>query len=118
MDATLLETPLVMPPDGLHKSTTDAEAARLRGLEPPAYWLEIANELQWTTPPTVGLQGTLGDFTYFAGATGNPSVQCIDRWPADRVALHYEREDIRSWRQCSKSPSRDDQRCTHRCHHV
>ena len=93
MDATLLETPLVMPPEGLHKSTTDAEAARLRGLEPPAYWLEIANELQWTTPPTVGLQGTLGDFTYFAGATGNPSVQCIDRWPADRVALHYERED-------------------------
>jgi acetyl-CoA synthetase len=82
-----------MPPAGLHAATTEAEAARLRGLSPSAYWLEIASELAWDKPPTVGLQGTLGDFTYFAGAYGNPSVQCVDRWPAERVALRYERED-------------------------
>jgi acetyl-CoA synthetase len=82
-----------MPPAGLHAATTPAEAARLRGLSPSAYWLEIASELAWDKPPTVGLQGTLGDFTYFAGAYGNPSVQCVDRWPADRIALRYERED-------------------------
>jgi acetyl-CoA synthetase len=93
VDATLLNTPLVMPPAGLHAAATEAEAARLRGLSPSAYWLEIASELAWDKPPTVGLQGTLGDFTYFAGAYGNPSVQCVDRWPADRVALRYERED-------------------------
>ncbi len=91
MDATLLEVPLVLPPAELHPSTT--EAPRLRGLDPSAYWLEIASELQWDVPPTVGLQGALGDFTYFAGAYGNPSVQCIDRWPAERIALLYERED-------------------------
>src|SRR5450755_1575106 len=82
-----------MPPAGLHAATTEAEAARLRGLSPSAYWLEIASELAWDKPPTVGLQGKLGDFTYFAGAYGNPSVQCVDRWPAERVALRYERED-------------------------
>jgi acetyl-CoA synthetase len=88
-----LNTPLVMPPAGLHAATTETEAARLRGLSPSAYWLEIASELAWDKPPTVGLQGKLGDFTYFAGAYGNPSVQCVDRWPAERVALRYERED-------------------------
>ncbi len=93
MDATLLATPLVMPPAGLHAVTTPAEAARLRALAPSDYWLEIARELKWDKPPTVGLEGTLGDFTYFAGAYGNPSVQCVDRWPADRLALRYERED-------------------------
>ncbi|HEY4182292.1 MAG TPA: acetate--CoA ligase [Kofleriaceae bacterium] len=93
MDNALLTTPLVMPPRSLHAATTADEAARLRALAPSDYWLEIAREIQWVTPPTVGLQGTLGDFTYFAGATGNPSVQCLDRWPAERIALHYERED-------------------------
>jgi len=93
VDRTLLEHPLVMPSAALHAVTTPAEAERLRGLAPSAYWLELANELTWDVPPTVGLQGTFGDFTYFAGARGNPSVQCVDRWPADRMALRYERED-------------------------
>ena len=93
MDATLLNTPLVMPPARLHAATTTSEAARLRGLSPSDYWLEIASELAWDKPPTVGLQGTLGNFSYFAGAYGNPSVQCVDRWPPERMALRYERED-------------------------
>ena len=82
-----------MPPASLHAAVSAAEAQRLRGLVASDYWLEIARELAWDKPPTVGLQGVLGDFTYFAGAYGNPSVQCVDRWPAERVALRYERED-------------------------
>ena len=93
MERTLLEHPLVMPSADLHAVTTPAEAARLRALEPSAYWLELAKELAWDRPPLIGLQGTLGDFTYYAGAYGNPSVSCVDRWPAERVALRYERED-------------------------
>ena len=93
MDTTLLAAPLVFASDRLRPAATAAEAARLRALEPSAYWLEIARELQWTAPPTRGLDGVLGDFRYFPGATGNVSVNCLDRWPAERVALHYERED-------------------------
>lgn len=65
-------------------------------MTPEAYWLTIAKELRWTVEPTVGLEGALGDFRYFPGATGNVSVNCLDRWPADRVALEYEREDGRT----------------------
>ncbi|HEY1546594.1 MAG TPA: acetate--CoA ligase [Kofleriaceae bacterium] len=93
MDTALLETPLVFPSNRLRPATTAAEAARLRALSGSDYWLEIARELAWTKPPTRGLDGGFGDFTYFAGATGNVSVNCLDRWPAERVALHYERED-------------------------
>ncbi len=93
LDPTLLETPLVHAPPRLRPSTTTAEAARLRALEPSAYWLEIARELVWDDPPTRGLDGRLGEFRYFSGATGNVSVNCVDRWPPDRVAIHYERED-------------------------
>jgi acetyl-CoA synthetase len=93
VDTTLLETPLVFAPKRLRPATTAGEAARLRSLDPSAYWLEIARELAWIEPPTRGLDGTFGDFRYFAGARGNVSVNCLDRWPAERVALHYERED-------------------------
>jgi acetyl-CoA synthetase len=93
MDKSLLQTPLVMPDAALRPITTAAEAARLRALDPQAYWLELARELQWDRAPTVGLEGGFGDFRYFPGATGNVSVSCLDRWPAERVALRYERED-------------------------
>ncbi len=93
VDPNLLQTPLVYAPAQLRPSTTQAEASRLRALEPSEYWLEIARELVWDAPPQRALDGTFGDFRYFAGAHGNVSVNCLDRWPADRVALHYERED-------------------------
>ncbi len=93
MHSSLTAQPLVGPSKGLRPSTTPANAARLRGLEPPAYWLEMARDLVWDRPPEVSLEGGLGDFRYFPGATGNVSVNCLDRWPANRVALHYERED-------------------------
>ncbi len=86
MDLSFLEQPVVMPPATLRPATTPAEAARLLGLDPSAYWLEIARELVWDRPPEVALEGGLGDFRYFPGATGNVSVNCLDRWPAERVA--------------------------------
>jgi len=93
MDRTLLGQPLVMPGDRLPAVVSTAEAARLRALDPDAYWLEIARELRWDVAPTKGLAGKLGDFAYYPGAKLNVSVNCLDRWPEDRVALHYERED-------------------------
>ncbi len=93
MDRALLEQPLVNPSARVKAPTSAAEAKRLQELSPSDYWLAIAKELVWDTPPTQGLEGKLGDFTYFAGARGNVSVNCLDRWPAERVALRYERED-------------------------
>jgi len=93
MDPALLEAPLVFAPPQLHATATPEQAARLRGLAPAEYWQEIARELTWSTPPTRALEGTFGDFTYFRGATGNVSVNCLDRFPPERDALLYERED-------------------------
>ena len=96
MDRALLETPLVHAKKTVVPSTSAEEAARLRALSPEDYWLAIAKELVWTEPPTTALEGKLGDFRYFPGAKGNVSFNCLDRWPADRVALEYEREDGKS----------------------
>ncbi|MFC4453889.1 acetate--CoA ligase [Deinococcus sonorensis] len=95
MEKSLLEHPLVPPTEALTATAPVSleEAARLRALDPSTYWLEIARELTWTTPPTTGLNGILGDFRYYPGATGNVSVNCLDRHPPERVALRYERED-------------------------
>jgi acetyl-CoA synthetase len=93
MEKTLLEQPLVMAPDRVKPATTPQDAARLRALPADDYWLAMAQSLVWDRPPERALDGTLGDFRYFPGAMGNVSVNCLDRWPAQRVALHYERED-------------------------
>ncbi|MHA0043199.1 acetate--CoA ligase [Deinococcus sp. PEB2-63] len=95
MDPALLSHPLVPPTPTLSAAApvSPEDAARLRALDPQAYWLEIARELTWVTPPTTALDGTLGDFEYFPGATGNVSTNCLDRHPPERVALRYERED-------------------------
>ncbi|GBF05156.1 AMP-dependent synthetase/ligase [Deinococcus aerius] len=95
MEKSLLEQPLVPPTESLKAAApvSPEEAARLLALDPPAYWLEIARELTWFTPPTAALEGELGDFRYYPGATGNVSVNCLDRHPPGRTALLYERED-------------------------
>src|SRR6186713_1611298 len=93
MDRSLLAQPLVTASPALRATCSPEEAARLRALSPGQYWLAIASELAWTEPPTTALEGQLGDFRYFPGARGNVSVNCLDRWPGERVALRYERED-------------------------
>ncbi|GGQ94740.1 acetate--CoA ligase [Deinococcus ruber] len=98
MDDALLHAPLVSPTTALSAAApvSAAEAARLQALPPAEYWLEIARELNWMTPPEVALEGSFGDFSYFRGGTMNVSVNCLDRHDPQTVALHYEREDGRS----------------------
>src|SRR5438046_181771 len=93
MDKTLLEQPLVNAPSRVRGATTPERAAELRALAPDDYWMQIARELPWDVAPSVALRGELGSFDYFPGAKTNVSAVCLDRWPRDRVALHYERED-------------------------
>lgn len=93
MDRSLLEQPLVHAPSRIRGAVTPERAAELRALAPEAYWLAIARELPWDVAPTVALRGALGDFDYFPGARTNVSAVCLDRWPAERVAILYERED-------------------------
>ena len=95
MDEALLHAPLAWPTPALAVSApvSESQAAQLLALSPTEYWLGIAGELEWITPPTQGLSGGFGDFGYFAGATMNVSVNCLDRHDPQRPALHYERED-------------------------
>ena len=95
MDDALLRAPLVIPTEYLRVTAPVSlqEAERLKALPPSDYWLELARELDWFTPPTVGLEGHFGDFSYFRGASMNVSVNCLDRHDPGKVALHYERED-------------------------
>jgi acetyl-CoA synthetase len=93
MDKTLLEHPLVHASSRVRPAVTPARAALLRSLSPESYWLQVAHELPWDVAPTEALRGKFGDFEYFPGAKTNVSAVCLDRWPRDRVALHYERED-------------------------
>ncbi|WP_407570854.1 acetate--CoA ligase [Deinococcus altitudinis] len=95
MDDALLRAPLVTPTEHLRATAPVGlqEAERLNALPPSDYWLELARELDWFTPPVVGLEGRFGDFSYFRGASMNVSVNCLDRHDPAKVALHYERED-------------------------
>lgn len=95
MDDALLRAPLVPPTAHLRATApvSAREAERLKALPASDYWLDVARELDWFTPPTVGLEGGFGDFSYFRGGTMNVSVNCLDRHDPARVALHYERED-------------------------
>ncbi len=56
----------------------------------PEYWAQVARQLEWFTPWTQVLDGTLPDARWFIDATSNVSVNCIDRHARlrpDQVAL-------------------------------
>jgi acetyl-CoA synthetase len=95
MDQALLRAPLAPPTEHLRATApvSPQEAERLNALSPSDYWLEVAQELDWFTPPAVGLEGHFGNFSYFRGGTMNVSVNCLDRHDPAKVALRYERED-------------------------
>ncbi|MHB8295533.1 MAG: acetate--CoA ligase [Acidimicrobiales bacterium] len=87
-------------------SVEEYRALYRRSVEDPgSYWASVAAELEWSSgwPPD---QAVIGDFasgfSWFPGATGNVSVNCIDRHARsepDRVALHWLGEDgsERTW---------------------
>ncbi len=70
-----------------------------------AYWAGVAGELEWLSgwPPSPPLSGDLAEgFSFFPGAKGNVSVNCIDRHARRdprRPAVHWIGEDgaQRSW---------------------
>ncbi|PSR22201.1 MAG: acetyl-coenzyme A synthetase [Sulfobacillus acidophilus] len=62
----------------------------------PNYWAEVARQLEWFTPWSQVLDGTLPDARWFVDATSNVSVNCIDRHARvrpDQVALIGLTED-------------------------
>ncbi len=73
--------------------------------DPGAYWAKVAGELEWMSgwPASPVVTGDLADgFRYFPGATGNVSVNCVDRHARsepDRLAVLWLGEDgaERSW---------------------
>lgn len=67
--------------------------------DPGAYWVQVASELEWSGawPPSPAMTGSLAEgFSYFPGARGNVSVNCVDRHARatpDKVAVHWIGED-------------------------
>ncbi len=70
-----------------------------------AYWAGVADELEWISgwPASESLVGDLAQgFTFFPGAYGNVSVNCVDRHARtspNKVAVHWIGEDgqRRAW---------------------
>ncbi len=70
-----------------------------------AYWAGVASDLEWASgwPPSPAMVGDLATgFSFFDGARGNVSVNCVDRHARatpDKVAVHWIGEDgsERSW---------------------
>ena len=96
------------PPSGrLPVATTaqyrDLYASSLADLG--AYWAQVAADFEWMGgwPPSPALEGDLAEgFSFFPGARGNVSVNCVDRHARttpDKVAIHWIGEDgeRRAW---------------------
>jgi acetyl-CoA synthetase len=90
------------PPSGrLGITTVDDVRALIEQADddPGAYWLSVAEQLEWAGgwPPDPPMTGSLATgFEWFPGATGNVSVNCVDRHARsdpDRVAIHWVGED-------------------------
>ena len=61
-----------------------------------AYWKQQALErLSWFAPPQTVMRGSLkgGDVAWFPDGILNVSVNCLDRHPADRVAIIWEGDE-------------------------
>jgi len=116
--AVFKDKPLVPPTPRLAQQAplSPLEASRLiesARQDPVAYWEGIAEELWWASSWNRTLEGTLGNFRYFAGGLSNVSVNCVDRHlaqHANKVAVFYEREDgfreVWTYRQLSAEVNR------------
>lgn len=60
--------------------------------EPDPRWQAVAADLTWATPPH-SLYEPDGPYgRWFPGGTLNAAVNCVDRHPGDRPAIHWEGE--------------------------
>ncbi|UVE94950.1 AMP-binding protein [Dietzia sp. B32] len=78
-------------------STTSAYAAahRLSISDPDAFWLKIAEDIDWTTPPTTAVDGSRPPFyRWFPDGELNTSYNCLDRHVdagrGDQAAFIYD----------------------------
>lgn len=105
-EATLVPPP--HPPSGRlgMRTLEDYRALYAEALaDPGRYWVSVGSEFEWAGgwPPSPAMTGDLrSGFRYFPGATGNVSVNCVDRHARrdpGRVAVHFVGEDgtERSW---------------------
>ena len=102
MHSLLRENRVFAPPPAF------AAAAHLKSIEaydamyqtsveqPEAFWAEAAQGLDWSTPFTSVLQGTMGSATWFNGGKLNLCHNCVDRHALgarkNKVALLWEGE--------------------------
>lgn len=75
-------------------STYDA-AHRLSISDPDAFWLDVAGDIDWTTPPTTAVDGSRPPFyRWFPDGELNTSYNCVDRHVAagrgDQAAFIYD----------------------------
>ncbi|MGN0101101.1 MAG: AMP-binding protein [Dietzia sp.] len=75
-------------------STYDA-AHRLSITDPDAFWLDVAGDIDWTTPPTTAVDGSRPPFyRWFPDGELNTSYNCVDRHVAagrgDQAAFIYD----------------------------
>ncbi|WP_309573473.1 acetate--CoA ligase [Deinococcus sp.] len=59
-------------------SDIDADIARAAS-DPDGFWLEQAQDYEWTRTPTQGLGGTIPEFTWFADGETNITLNALDR---------------------------------------
>ncbi len=76
-------------------SSTYAAAHRLSITDPDAFWLEAAQGIDWTTPPTTAVDGSRPPFyRWFPDGELNTSYNCLDRHVeagrGDQAALIYD----------------------------
>lgn len=93
MEDAPLNQPLVVASTRTRPPTTAAQAARLRARDSLADWPGPSQASHWHRAPRIGMEACLGDFTYFSGAMGKLSTNCLYHWPAERLALRYAREE-------------------------
>jgi len=105
LPAMVRDAQLVAPPRPPSDRLPVATAEQYRALyqrsieDPGAYWAGVASDFEWSSgwPATPPMTGDLAEgFSYFPGAMGNVSVNCVDRHARttpDKVAVHWIGED-------------------------
>jgi acetyl-CoA synthetase len=87
----------VKPRVAAHMSVRSAEAYAERYTaavaDPDAYWAEEARRLDWFAPWARVREGTGPGVSWFGGGRLNAAWNCLDRHPAEQVALIWARNE-------------------------
>ena len=87
----------VKPEYAARSTVGDAAAVRARHArsiaEPDAYWAEEARRLTWFAPWTTVRAGVGADVEWFSGGKLNACYDCVDRHPAENLALVWAKNE-------------------------